>query len=44
MSIAMVLPEDGKVVGCDVSEDYADIGRPFWKKVSSFFLSLTIQT
>ena len=33
----MVLPEDGKVVGCDVSEDYADIGRPFWKKVSSFF-------
>ncbi|XP_043911679.1 catechol O-methyltransferase domain-containing protein 1 isoform X2 [Protopterus annectens] len=32
LNMALVLPEDGKVVGCDISEDYANIGRPYWKE------------
>ncbi|XP_051523930.1 catechol O-methyltransferase domain-containing protein 1-like isoform X1 [Myxocyprinus asiaticus] len=32
LSIALALPEDGKLIGCDVSEEYTDIGRPFWKE------------
>ncbi|XDV43987.1 hypothetical protein PO909_012358 [Leuciscus waleckii] len=31
MSIALTLPEDGKLIACDVSEDFINIGRPFWK-------------
>ena len=33
MSIAMVLPPDGRVVACDVSQEYADVGKPLWKEV-----------
>ncbi|KAK7135121.1 hypothetical protein R3I93_018276 [Phoxinus phoxinus] len=32
MSIALTLPEDGKLIACDVSEDFINIGRPFWKE------------
>ncbi|ESN93266.1 hypothetical protein HELRODRAFT_89194, partial [Helobdella robusta] len=32
MGIALVLPEDGKLVALDINDDYANIGRPFWKK------------
>ncbi|KAG1930410.1 S-adenosyl-L-methionine-dependent methyltransferases superfamily protein [Pimephales promelas] len=31
MSIALTLPEDGKLIACDVSEDFINIGRPFWE-------------
>ncbi len=33
MSIAMVLPAEGRVVACDVSQEYADVGMPLWKEV-----------
>lgn len=28
--IALALPADGKVISCDVSEDFPAVGRPFW--------------
>lgn len=33
LSIALTLPEDGKLIACDVSEEYINIGRPFWRLV-----------
>ncbi|MGH8806618.1 MAG: class I SAM-dependent methyltransferase, partial [Noviherbaspirillum sp.] len=32
MAVALALPEDGRVIGCDISVEYTDIGRPFWQK------------
>ena len=32
MSVALALPDDGKVVACDVSTEYPEIGRPYWKE------------
>ena len=29
--MALALPPDGKVVALDVSSEYPEIGRPFWK-------------
>ena len=29
---ALALPEDGKVIGCEVNEEFVNFGRPFWKK------------
>ena len=29
-SMALALPTGGKVIACDVSEEYTDIGKPFW--------------
>lgn len=31
LTIAMALPEDGKVIACDISEEYANVGKPYWK-------------
>ena len=32
LSIALGLPDDGKVITCDVNEEYVNVGRPYWKK------------
>jgi predicted O-methyltransferase YrrM len=45
LSVALALPDDGKVVGCDVSTDYTNIGKPFWEKVTALacFSSITVR-
>jgi len=32
LAVALALPRDGKVVCCDVSEEWTSIGRRFWKQ------------
>jgi len=32
LAVALALPKDGKIICCDVSEEWTDVGRPFWKK------------
>jgi len=32
LAVALALPEDGKVIACDVSKEWTDIARRFWKK------------
>ena len=30
LSVAQALPADGRLVACDVSTEYTDVGKPFW--------------
>ena len=30
--VALALPEDGKVIACDIDEKYTDIGKPYWEQ------------
>jgi predicted O-methyltransferase YrrM len=32
LAVALALPRDGRIVCCDVSEEWTAVGRPFWKK------------
>jgi predicted O-methyltransferase YrrM len=32
LAVALALPRDGKLVCCDVSEEWTSIGRRYWKK------------
>jgi caffeoyl-CoA O-methyltransferase len=32
LAVALALPKDGRIVCCDVSEEWTAIGRRFWKK------------
>ena len=32
LAVAMALPADGKVIACDVSDEFTRMGRPFWRE------------
>ena len=32
VAMALALPEDGKVISCDVNDEYASLGKPYWKQ------------
>jgi predicted O-methyltransferase YrrM len=32
LAVALALPEDGRVLACDISDEFTSIGRPFWRE------------
>jgi caffeoyl-CoA O-methyltransferase len=32
LAVALALPADGRLIACDVSEEWTSIGRPFWRE------------
>ena len=30
LSVALALPEDGRILACDINDDYVKIGKPHW--------------
>ena len=32
LTMALALPADGKVLGCDISEEWVAVGRPYWAR------------
>jgi predicted O-methyltransferase YrrM len=32
LAVALALPEDGRVLACDISDEFTRIGRPFWRE------------
>jgi len=32
LAVALALPADGKLLGCDVSDEFTRVGRPYWER------------
>src|SRR5690242_3348026 len=32
LAVALALPADGKLIACDISDEFTKIGRPFWRE------------
>lgn len=32
LAVALALPADGKLIACDISDEFTQIGRPFWRE------------
>jgi len=30
--VALALPHDGRVLACDVSDEYTRVGKPYWQR------------
>jgi predicted O-methyltransferase YrrM len=32
LAVALALPHDGRIIACDVSQEFTDVGRTYWEK------------